>query len=78
MTCFMCKGKLMEGVSSFTVDIGSCIIIVKNVPSAICGQCGEVSYRDDVALRLEQLIDTIKRMVVTEVAIINYSEETAA
>lgn len=53
------------------VDLGNCIVIVKNVPSQVCTQCGEVSYSDEVAARLEQLVDQVKNSL-TEIAVINY------
>ena len=31
--CFMCKGILENKLTTFMVDLGSCIVIVKNVPS---------------------------------------------
>ena len=31
--CFMCKGNLENKLTTFMVDLGSCIVIVKNVPS---------------------------------------------
>ena len=43
MTCFMCKGTVQEDFSIFTADIGGCIVVVKNVPSRVCVQCGETS-----------------------------------
>jgi YgiT-type zinc finger domain-containing protein len=42
---------MQDGFSTFTSDLGNCIIIVKNVPSKVCGQCGEVSYTGEVARR---------------------------
>ena len=53
------------------VDLGNCIVIVKNVPSQVCTQCGEVSYSDEVAARLEQIISQVKNSL-TEIAVINY------
>jgi YgiT-type zinc finger domain-containing protein len=73
----MCRGALREGFSTFTVDVGSCIVIIKNVPSRICGQCGEASYSDTVALRLEQIVNSIKKTAATEIAVINYAERAA-
>jgi YgiT-type zinc finger domain-containing protein len=73
----MCKGKLRDGSSTFTADLGNCIIIIKNVPSQICGQCGEASYSDEVSRRLEQIVNTIKRTIVTEIAVVNYTEQAA-
>lgn len=70
--CFMCKGNLNESLTTFMTDIGSTIIIVKNVPSLVCSQCGEVSYTDSVAQELERIINTIKN-TTTEIAVVNYN-----
>ena len=77
MSCFLCKGKLEDRTSSFTVDLGNCIIIVKNVPSQVCSQCGETSYSDDVARQLEKIVNTIKSTMITEIAVVNYSDKVA-
>ena len=77
MTCFMCKGTLREGFSTFTVDMDGCIIIVKNVPSRICNQCGEISYGNEVAQRLEQIVQSITGSANAEIAVVNYSEKAA-
>jgi len=77
MTCFMCKGTVRNGVSVFTSDLGNCIVVIKNVPSDVCGQCGEVSYSDDVAQRLEHIIQNVTRSVAAEIAVVNYSEKAA-
>jgi len=77
MTCFMCKGMVQDGSSTFTVDMDGCVIVIKKVPSGICNQCGETSYNDNVARQLEQIIQNIKKSVNTEIAIINYSEKAA-
>ena len=53
------------------VDLGNCIVIVKNVPSQVCTQCGEVSYSDEVVARLEQIVSQVKNSL-TEIAVINY------
>jgi hypothetical protein len=50
---------------------------VKNVPSQVCSQCGETSYNNDVAHRLEKIVNDM-RMAVTEVAIINYADKVVA
>ena len=77
MICFMCKGTLVEGSSTFSVDMGNCIVIVKNVPSFVCDQCGEVSYSDAVASRLEQITHSLIDTVNAEIAVVSYSEKAA-
>jgi len=73
----MCKGTLTEGFSTFTAEMGKCIVIVKNVPSRICSQCGEASYSDDVAVRLEQIVHSLIGSVNTEIAVVSYTELAA-
>jgi YgiT-type zinc finger domain-containing protein len=75
--CFMCKGTVREDFSTFTADVGGSVIVVKNVPSRVCGQCGEVSYDDEVALRLEQIVDSVKASTAAEIAVILYSQKAA-
>ena len=54
MNCFMCKGDLEDKNTTFMVELDNCIIIIKNVPSQVCKQCGEVSYSNEVAKQLEK------------------------
>jgi len=77
MNCFMCKGKVQEGFSTFTADMGGCIIVIKNVPSRVCDQCGEASYSDEVARRLEQIVHSLTSPTAAEIAVVSYSEKAA-
>ena len=77
MICFMCKGTTHEKFSTFTTDMGGCIIVIKNVPSSVCGQCGEVTYANEVAKHLEKIIHSISNSSSTEIAVVSYSEKAA-
>ena len=72
----MCKGTLEDKLTTFMVDLGNCIVIVKNVPSQVCTQCGEVSYSDDVTKRLEAIVSSM-RAAITEIAVVNYPDRVA-
>ena len=76
MNCFMCKESLENKNTTFMVELDNCIIIIKNVPSQVCKQCGEISYSDSVAKQLEKLVNSV-RNVITEITIINYTEMVA-
>ena len=64
-------------ILGYTADMGNCIAIVKNVSSHICGQCGEVSYSDETAQRLEQIVHPLTEPVSAESAVVNYTEQAA-
>ncbi len=72
----MCKGNLESKTSTFMVDLGSCIIIIKDVPSEICSQCGEISYSNDVSLQLQKIVNSMRK-TITEIAVVHYSDKVA-
>ena len=76
MTCFFCKGQIEEKTASFMAEVDGRIVVIKNVPSQVCRQCGEVSYGRAVSLALE---DMVKRAtaLTTEVSIASYAELAA-
>ena len=76
MNCLMCKGTLENKNTTFMVELDNCIIIIKNVPSQVCKQCGEVSYSNEVAKQLEKLVSAVRNSI-TEITVINYSEKVA-
>ena len=72
MTCFFCKGTMQAEYTTHFVQMGNCIIIVKNVPCSKCDQCGEITYKGTVAQRLEQITAELEKSL-TEIAVVNYS-----
>ncbi|GHV83910.1 hypothetical protein AGMMS50212_12500 [Spirochaetia bacterium] len=78
MNCFFCKGELEAGETVFTTSLRDCIVIIKNVPSLVCMQCGEVVHSDAVSRSLEQILDSIKlTMYPAEITVISYSDKAA-
>ncbi|GHU95715.1 hypothetical protein FACS189479_09350 [Spirochaetia bacterium] len=78
MDCFFCKGELEEKETVFTAAFDECVVIIKNVPSLVCTQCGEVVHSDTVSRRLEQIITSIKTVVQSaEITVVHYSDKVA-
>lgn len=77
MKCFFCKGEAVATTTKFIVDLGKCVVIVKNVPAMVCQQCGEASFDDDVAQQLERIVNAVKHSIMSEVAIVEYSRDVA-
>lgn len=73
--CFFCKGEMEAATTTFMSDLGTCIVIIKNVPCLKCSQCGEEVFSDDVAKNLEKIINKLK-LSITEIAVTDY--KTAA
>lgn len=70
-TCYFCRGKIENQLTTFMVDLENCIVIVRNVPSQVCRQCGETSYTDEVAKQLENIIASV-HSPMTEFVVVNY------
>lgn len=75
MNCALCKGNLTRGKVNHIIDLENGIII-KNVPANICNQCGEYYVDTKTAIKLEEIVDELKRNKA-EVLIINYNEMVA-
>lgn len=56
LTCGLCGGERQPGYVTFTVDDGSGVIVIREVPVTICGQCGEEWIDDATAIELERLV----------------------
>lgn len=69
MDCVLCKGSLEEKLTNFIADMGTCIIIVKEVPSQVCTQCDEVSYSNEVTGQLGRIVNKMKD-AMTEIAVV--------
>jgi len=76
MKCFICKGDMINKKTNYILDLDGSIIIVKNVPSLVCDQCGEVFYENEVMKRIEKIVDLFKN-ALAEIAIVNYEDKVA-
>jgi len=56
MTCLICKsGVTAPGCATVTLERGSRVVVIKDVPADVCDNCGEYYLSDDIsAVVLEQ------------------------
>jgi YgiT-type zinc finger domain-containing protein len=66
--CPLCGGAKKEGRTTFTVDLGFGVVVVRDVPATVCSQCGADWIGDDIAAKLEEIVnDARKRHHIVEV-----------
>ena len=53
--CPLCGGRKQPGKTTYSVDLGSGVILVRNVPATVCAQCGEAWIEHHIAQKLEQI-----------------------
>ena len=71
--CAICGGNKTEGGTTYTVSVGSGVLVVKDVPARLCEQCGEAWLDDETMKRLEVLAQEVRRHPV-EVEVLQYRE----
>ncbi len=59
--CPLCGGDKRPGTTTFTADLGFGIVVVRQVPALVCAQCGADWISDDVAARIEALVEDAKK-----------------
>ncbi|RUM44611.1 MAG: YgiT-type zinc finger domain-containing protein [Hydrogenimonas sp.] len=67
--CPICYGLKSSGTTTFTVDLGFGIVVVRDVPATICEQCGAEWIEDEIAEKLEEIVqDAKEKHTMIEVA----------
>jgi len=59
--CPVCRGHKKEGTTTFAVDLGSGVIVVRHVPALVCEQCGMEWIDDAIAETLEKIVDDVRQ-----------------
>ncbi|MFL0194286.1 type II toxin-antitoxin system MqsA family antitoxin [Clostridium sp. WILCCON 0269] len=76
MNCILCKSNMIDGKVNHIVDLDGHIIIIKGVPANICRQCGEYFIENNIALKLEKIVEEAMKNKA-EIFVVNYSEMVA-
>jgi YgiT-type zinc finger domain-containing protein len=54
--CPLCGGRKVAGTTTFTADLGTGIVVVRNVRATVCSQCGEDWIDNETARKLERKV----------------------
>lgn len=73
MLCMKCGKPTVRGFTTDVTDLGTCLVIVRNVPCYKCTECDEIIYTADVVQRLETIVRQAGQLM-SEISIIEYSE----
>lgn len=61
--CLFCKcDSVKASFTTHVVNYKGAIIVIKNVPCEECEQCGEKYYTDEVAEKIEKMVDLAKQI----------------
>ena len=56
--CFNCpEGTYEPDTTTRTLEKGSTVLVVKDVPALVCDKCGDPAFSESVSARLEALLE---------------------
>ncbi|MFO7958630.1 MAG: type II toxin-antitoxin system MqsA family antitoxin [Candidatus Brocadiia bacterium] len=70
--CPLCGGQVRPGETTFTVELGFGVVVVRHVPALVCETCGESWIEDETAANLERIVETA-RSEKSQVEVLAYS-----
>lgn len=73
MKCPVCGGTIKDGLTNIPVELETGLLYIKQVPADVCNQCGESFISDDVAEKLEKIVEKAKQQKV-EIEVIFYQD----
>ena len=59
--CPICGGRKEPGKTTYSVDLGTGVVMVRNVDAEICAQCGEEWIDNRTARKLEGIIEEARK-----------------
>jgi len=75
--CPNCGGQLTLGLASVPFILESTVVVVKNVPALICGDCYEPYLNGPVTDQVTNLLNQLQTLH-SEVSVITYAEPVSA
>lgn len=60
-TCPLCGGNKKAGRTTFAVDLGFGVVVVRDVPASVCSQCGADWIEDAIASKLEEIVNDARQ-----------------
>jgi len=55
--CPICGGRKHPGTTTYSVDLGTGVVVVRSVRAQICSQCGEEWIDHQTAQKLERIVE---------------------
>jgi len=71
--CPLCGGDKKKGFTTYTVEIDSSLLVVRDVPAEICSQCGEEWISSKIAKKLEKISNYVREKK-PELEIVSFEE----
>ena len=71
LNCPHCGFESNKNITTYTVDLGEVLVVIRRVPCYQCEHCGETVYDADVFRNIEKIVNAAKALK-QEISIVDY------
>lgn len=64
MECYYCKGRMVRGKTTYTINRQGYHLLIDDVPAWICQQCGEAYFEGKEVDTIQDLIKTLDARII--------------
>lgn len=57
--CSFCKGTLTLGTTEFIARVHNEVIVIRDVPAYVCGQCGEAYFSAETSRKIDIVMEAV-------------------
>jgi YgiT-type zinc finger domain-containing protein len=61
--CHFCGGEIVRGKKNFSVTRGDYCVIIRDIQTDVCSQCGEAYYDPEQGKAIEEILKTMDNQV---------------
>lgn len=72
MKCIRCAHETYKSTTTEAIELGSGILVIRNIPCYKCESCDEIQFTGDVVKKIEQIIAYAKEHI-QELSVVNYA-----
>lgn len=71
--CMRCGKDVYKSTTAEAIEMDFGLLVIRNIPCYKCSECDEIFYSGDVALKIEEITETVKQFS-QELTIIDYKK----
>ena len=75
MKCIRCGNATYKSTTTEAIELGSGVLVIRNIPCYKCEECDGIYYTGDVAEQIEKITEMVKvKYLMQEITVIDYDK----
>ncbi|MBQ9627101.1 MAG: YgiT-type zinc finger protein [Treponema sp.] len=77
MKCVRCGHETYKSVTTEAIELGSGVLVIRNIPCYKCDTCDEIHFTGDVVKQLELIISAAKQRM-EQLCVVDFASHASA